>query len=125
MQAGRMKSRSGLAGAVAGYFHQCSSEIAGGIDMAPAQTQSAADAARQALAPFLRLAGEMRGPLSSIAALAYYIEMNLPIRRFLMIRYMYEIRQFVDHVSRRLNDAIDEAEIGNQAHAIKRKAVQP
>ena len=48
---------------------------------------------------------ELRQPLSSIEAIAYYLEMTLPADQFRARQYMRRIQQLVDDASAALNSA--------------------
>ncbi len=48
---------------------------------------------------------ELRQPLSSIEAIAYYLEMTLPADQFRARQYMRRIQQLVDQASLSLNAA--------------------
>jgi len=52
------------------------------------------------------LVHELRQPLSSIEAIAYYLEMTLPAEQFLARQYMRRIQLLVDEASLTLNSAV-------------------
>jgi nitrogen-specific signal transduction histidine kinase len=52
------------------------------------------------------LVHELRQPLSSIEAIAYYLEMTLPPEQFLARQYMRRIQMLVDEASLALNAAV-------------------
>jgi nitrogen-specific signal transduction histidine kinase len=52
------------------------------------------------------LVHELRQPLSSIEAIAYYLEMTLPAEQFQARQYMRRIQMLVDEASLTLNSAV-------------------
>ena len=52
------------------------------------------------------LVHELRQPLSSIEAIAYYLEMTLPAEQFLARQYMRRVQLLVDEASLILNSAV-------------------
>lgn len=52
------------------------------------------------------LVHELRQPLSSIEAIAYYLEMTLPAEQFLARQYMRRIQMLVDEASLTLKSAV-------------------
>jgi nitrogen-specific signal transduction histidine kinase len=52
------------------------------------------------------LVHELRQPLSSIEAIAYYLEMTLPAEQFQARQYMRRIQLLVDEASLILNSAV-------------------
>ena len=52
------------------------------------------------------LVHELRQPLSSIEAIAYYLEMTLPAEQFQARQYMRRIQLLVDEASLVLNSAV-------------------
>jgi nitrogen-specific signal transduction histidine kinase len=55
--------------------------------------------------PIRDLIHELRQPLSSIEAIAYYLEMTLPANQTQPRRYMRELQQLVDETNTMLKEA--------------------
>ena len=52
-----------------------------------------------------RLVDDLRQPLSSIAAIAYYVEMTLPTTQLEALHYLQELQALVDHTNSILTHA--------------------
>ena len=66
-----------------------------------------AQVSQHLLAPalILELANDLRQPLSSIEAIAYYLEMTLPAEQLQARHYMHHLQELVNQTSSILKDA--------------------
>jgi len=66
--------------------------------------------AHQAEHPICRLAHDLRQPLSTIEAIAYYLEITLPADQLEALRYLSRLRRTVEETNSILSNAIREAQ---------------
>jgi signal transduction histidine kinase len=80
-----------------------------------ASTVTTSDNAHQPEDQISRLAHDLRQPLSTIEAIAYYLEITLPADQLEALRYLTRLRRTVEEANSILSSAIREAHTGPAA----------
>jgi len=75
-----------------------------------AATVATSENAHQEEDPICRLAHDLRQPLSTIEAIAYYLEITLPADQLEALRYLSRLRRTVEETNSILSNAIREAQ---------------
>lgn len=58
------------------------------------------------------LAHELRQPLSAIEAIAYYLELTLPVDQLEARQYLIKLQELIEHSSTILTDAVNASRVG-------------